>query len=154
MLLSPTREHWFTFHSQRLPQELRVQLQSGRTLVWVDRQGKEEALGAEPDGYSYLKISPDGTRVALEITTGNGDIWIWDIPHKTRTKLTFDKADDAAPIWTPDGKRIVFHSRQGGVFGGIYWKSADGIGEDELLASKPDRQFIHGLCPLMEKSWR
>ena len=143
LLLSPTQERWFTFHSQRLPQDLRRTTSSGRTLVWVDRQGKEEALGAEPEGYSGLKISPDGTRVALTIgTTGNQDIWIWDIPHKTPTKLTFDKADDSAPIWTPDGKRIVFTSLRGGGLGGVYWKSADGIGEDELLASKPDRLII------------
>jgi Tol biopolymer transport system component len=112
---------------------------SGSTLVWVDRQGKEESLGAAPDAYQSLKISPDGTKVALTITAGNQDIWIWDIPHKTPTKLTFDKAADASPIWTPDGKRIIFYSNRGGSLGGVYWKSADGIGEDELLASKPDR---------------
>jgi Tol biopolymer transport system component len=112
---------------------------SGRTLMWVDRQGKEEPLGAAPDAYEDLKISPDGTKVALTITAGNQDIWVWDIPHKTPTKLTFDKADDSSPIWTPDGKRIVFYSMRGGGLGGVYWKSADGIGEDELLASKPDR---------------
>jgi serine/threonine protein kinase/Tol biopolymer transport system component len=116
---------------------------SGRTLVWVDRQGKEEALGAEPEAYNFLKISPDGTRVALSIqTSGHQDIWIWDIPHETRTRLTFDKADDYNPVWTPDGKRIVFASMRGGGLGGIYWKSATGIGEDELLASKPDRQIL------------
>jgi serine/threonine-protein kinase len=122
-----------------------VATSSGRTLVWVDRQGKEEALGADADAYSSLRISPDGTRVALTIkTSGNQDIWIWDIVRKNMTRLTFDKADDSGPIWTPDGKRIVFHSRRGGVLGGVYWKSADGIGEDELLASKPDRPIYPG----------
>ncbi len=109
------------------------------TLVWVDRQGKEESLGAAPDDYSYLKISPDGSKVALTIrAAGNQDIWIWDIPHKTPTRLTFDAADDGSPIWTQDGNRIVFHSKRGGVSGGVYWKLASGIGEAELLASKPD----------------
>ncbi len=111
---------------------------SGRTLVWVDRQGKEEPLGAASDAYTGLKISPDGNKVALEISSGNADIWIWDIPHKTPTKLTFDKAGSSSPLWTPDGKRIVFLSFRGGGIGGIYWKSADGIGGDELLASMPD----------------
>jgi serine/threonine protein kinase/Tol biopolymer transport system component len=113
---------------------------TGNTLVWVDRQGKEEPLGTAPDDYQGLKISPDGTKVALAINAaGNQDIWIWDIPHKTPTKLTFDKANNSSPIWTPDGKRIVFYSSRGGELGGVYSKSADGIGEAELLASKPDR---------------
>jgi len=106
----------------------------------VDRQGKEEALGAEPEAYQGLKISPDGTRVALTIAAaGNQDIWIWDIPHKTPTKLTFGKGD-GTPIWTPDGKRIVFSSSLGS--GGVYWKSADGIGEAEHLGSKPGRLIL------------
>ena len=113
---------------------------SARTLVWVDRQGKEEPVGAAPDAYEELKISPDGTKVALTI---NEAIWIWDIAHKTPTKLTFDKSGDNNPIWTPDGKRIVFNFTSGGGLGGrVYWKSADGIGEDELLASKPDRLIL------------
>ena len=37
------------------------------TLVWVDMQGKEEPLGAAPNAYQGLKISPDGTEVALTI---------------------------------------------------------------------------------------
>ena len=94
ILLSQTQERWFICHSQRFPQELQSAASSGRTLVWVDRQGKEEPLGAAPDAYQDLKISPDGTKVALAISTGNEDIWIWDIAHKTPTKLTFDKAGD------------------------------------------------------------
>jgi serine/threonine protein kinase/Tol biopolymer transport system component len=113
---------------------------SANTLVWVDRQGKEEPLGAAPDDYRGLKISPDGTKVALTIAAaGNQDIWIWDIPHKTPTKLTFDKTNDNNPLWTPDGNRIVFWSGRSGESGGVYWKSAAGIGEEELLASRPDR---------------
>jgi serine/threonine-protein kinase len=54
-------------------------------------------------------------------------------------RLTFDKAYNSNPTWTPNGKRIVFYSMRDGGLGGVYWKSADGIGEGELLASKPDR---------------
>ena len=75
---------------------------SANTLVWVDKQGKEEPLGAAPDAYGHVKISPDGTKVALSIgTIENQDLWIWDIPHKTPTKLTFDKAGNSFPLWTP-----------------------------------------------------
>jgi serine/threonine protein kinase len=117
---------------------------SGNTLVWVDREGNEESLGAEPDNYQSLKISPDGTKVALTITKeGDIDIWVYDIAHNTSSKLTFDKAPDNSPLWTlPDGKRIVFYSARSATLGGIYWKSANNIGGAELLGSKPDRAIL------------
>jgi serine/threonine protein kinase/Tol biopolymer transport system component len=118
---------------------------SGNTLVWVDRQGKEKPLSAVPEDYRSLKISPDGTRVALSIVaSGNQDIWVWDIPHKTPTRLTFDKASDFWPIWTADSKWIVFASGRGGGLARVYWKSADGIGEAELLGSKPNNYIVPG----------
>jgi eukaryotic-like serine/threonine-protein kinase len=114
---------------------------SGRTaaghliLVWVDRQGKEEPLAVEPNTYIFPKISPDGTKVALRVTTGvNQDIWIWDVVRKTMTRLTFHEANDSFPLWAPDGKRIAFFSNRSGKLG-IYWKAADGTGTDELLVS-------------------
>ena len=105
------------------------------TLVWVDRKGKEEPIAADPDNYMFPSISPDGTKVALRILTGgNQDIWICDLVHKNRTRLTFDEAVDRFPLWTPDGKRIAFMSMRDGK-SGIYWKAANGTGTDELLVA-------------------
>ena len=110
-----------------------------RTLVWVDRNGKEEPLAAPPNTYGHPKISPDGTRVALTIQdTGGYDIWIWDLVRKTMTRLTFDKKFNHYSLWTPDGKRIVYFSERESGFGSVYWKAADGTGKDEKLASAPD----------------
>lgn len=38
----------------------------------------------------------------------------------TLMRFTFDAAADGAPLWTPDGKRIIFRSDRDG--GGIFWK--------------------------------
>jgi Tol biopolymer transport system component len=114
---------------------------SGYTLVWVDGEGKEESLGAPPNQYLFPKISPDGTRVALTILGENYDIWIWDLARKTMTRLTFDKASDIQPIWTPDSKRILLFTGREGRFGGIFWKQADGTGEEQKLVALPDRQL-------------
>jgi serine/threonine protein kinase/WD40 repeat protein len=118
--------------------------QPGRTLVWVNREGKEEPLGAPPRIYSTPKISPDGTEVALaDSIDGNTDIYIWDPARETLTRLTFDKGTDSLPIWTPDGKRIVFASdREGEGDRGLYWKAADGTGAVEKLASQQGRVLI------------
>jgi len=110
-----------------------------RTLVWVDRNGKEEPIAAPSNNYRLPKISPDGTRLALTIDGANTDIYIWDLVKKTLTRLTFDEGADFVSIWTPDGKRIVYSCRSGS---GVCWKPADGAGEAELLASVPDRTLL------------
>jgi serine/threonine protein kinase/Tol biopolymer transport system component len=108
------------------------------TLVWIDREGKEEKLSAQSGDYRTLSISPDGTRLALEYNSGgNYDIWTWDLVREIMTRLTFDEAAESDPLWTLDGQRIVFWSSREG--GGIYWKEADVTGEAEHLISIPDR---------------
>jgi serine/threonine protein kinase len=108
------------------------------TLVWVDRNGKEEPLIIPANEYRHPRISPDGKRVALSVgATTTRDIWVWDFGLKTLTRLTFDKGEDSRPLWTPDGKRIAFHTHQKDARGSIYWKTADGTGEDEAIGSYP-----------------
>ena len=105
-----------------------------RTLVWVDRQGREESLGAPPRPYFHPRISPDGTRVAVAIADQEHDIWMWDLPRQTLSQLTFDPAPDFAPAWTPDGRRLVFFSQRGRE-PGLFWQPADGTGTAERLAT-------------------
>lgn len=107
------------------------------TLVWVDRDGKEEPLGA-PAGPSFFpKISPDGKLVALGSSGKNADIWIWDLSRRTMMRLTREESNDITPIWTPDGKQIAYTAL--GENNGIYLKNSDGTGENEFLVSAPDR---------------
>ena len=81
------------------------------SLVWVDRQGNEDLLAAEPRPYGEVQLSPDGRQVALEVRDGeNSDIWIYDLVRDGSTRLTFDPAIDWWPIWTPDGDNVVFSS--------------------------------------------
>jgi len=105
------------------------------TLVWVDRQGKEESLGVPPNEFGTPRISPDGTMAAMSVTnSGNTDIWIWNLKYQTMVRLTFDNAEDSCPLWTPDERKIVFRRK-----GDVYWKAADGTGPVELLCSVPDK---------------
>ena len=71
-----------------------------RTLSWVDRQGKEEPLALAPGRYAYPRISPDGTRVALDIPGANRDIWIWNLQRPSLTKLTSGPTEDMLPVWS------------------------------------------------------
>ena len=111
-------------------------------LVWMDRNGKEDPLGTSPAIYDYPSISPDGTKVALTITSDEReDIWIWDIDRKQRRQLTLDESNEFFPVWTHDSKRIIFGSDRT-ERDSIFWKAADGTGEIEQLASIPDVSVV------------
>jgi serine/threonine-protein kinase len=111
-----------------------------RTLLWVDRNGREEPVGAPENAYYCPRVSPDGKKVASGFTASGSqelDIWIWDLLRKTLTRLTSEDGQDNWPVWTLGGKRIAYAITRGtrGDKTGIYWKAADGTGEKELLAS-------------------
>ena len=110
------------------------------TLAWVDRDGDEESIPAPPREYGRPRVSPDGTRVAVDIADGDiRDIWIWDLARETLTQLTFDEAADNYPLWTPDSARVVFTSARED--GGLFWKAADGTGQVERLADGLARPY-------------
>ena len=111
-----------------------------RTLRWVDRGGGDEPIGIPAGEYFDPRLSPDGTRVALaQEIEGNLDIWIWDLARKTRTRLTFDDAEERHPLWSLDGHRVAFSSTRDGW--DVYWRAADGTGQVERLSTVPDRML-------------
>jgi len=103
-----------------------------RTLVWVDRQGREEPLTLAPGGYLWPRLSPDGTQVAVGID--NQDVWVSDLARGTLSRVTTAPEIDNVPIWTPDGEHLVFASmREGNARYGFFRKRADGTGTAEKL---------------------
>ena len=55
-----------------------------------------------------------------------------DLARGTETRLTTDPADDRAPLWTLDGKRVVFESNRAGSVA-LFSKLVDAPGEPERL---------------------
>ena len=117
-----------------------------RSLVWVDREGREEILSAEPRGYGHPRISPDGTRVALDVRDDEDDILIWDFAREALTRFTFDPAIDGSPVWTPDGRQIVFSSQREGALN-LFWRMADGPGTVERLMESSNGQRVGSFSP-------
>jgi Tol biopolymer transport system component len=120
--------------------------QARRTLTWVDRQGREEAIHAPPRAYSSARLSPDGIRIAVDIRAEDNDIWIWDARAQTLTRTTFDRAQDEVPVWTPDGRRIAFRSNRDGAFN-LFWRPADGTGTEERLTTSANSQVATVFSP-------
>ena len=112
-----------------------------RTLVWLDRQGREEPVQAPTRTYTVPRISPDGLRAALDIRDRDNDIWIWDFRRQTLTPLTFSTTLDMNPVWTPDGKRVVWAAVGGTGTPNIFWQAADGTGAPERITRSGNPQF-------------
>ena len=119
------------------------------SLVWGRPAGREEPLPAPPRAYIYPRISPDGTRLALDVRDRENDIWIWDLKRQTMSRLTLRSWPDRAPVWTPDGRRVIFSSQRGGLTNGgnIFWQAADGTGTVERLTTSDYAQFTSSVSP-------
>ena len=102
-------------------------------LVWAGRDGSERILPVEPRLYYQPRLSPEGDRIAITVFDGSNDIWVEDLSRGTSTRITFDPDQDTDPLWSPDGRTLVFSSdREGGV-PSLYAKPADGSGREQRL---------------------
>ena len=107
-------------------------LSDERTVVSLDCQGHPSPLPGLPvDSYRDVRVSPDGARLALATQTG---LWIYDFTRATLSRPTTDPSA-RNPLWTPDGKRIVFTSGRAG-YSELFWRPSDGTGSDERLLTR------------------
>ena len=119
-------------------------------LTWFDRAGKRIGTIGEPGIYNGgFRLSPDGTRVAVarrDPNTGTSDIWLMEADGSGSSRFTFDPKDDVAPVWSPDGKRLVFSSDRAGAFD-LYQKDVDGDGREELLLKSGSTKWARDWSP-------
>jgi dipeptidyl aminopeptidase/acylaminoacyl peptidase len=107
-----------------------------RQLVWLDRSGRQVGdLGPPDDAQPFLsQMSSDGRTVALRRTvSGNTDVWLTDTARGVPRRLTFDPAIEGEPIFSPDGKRVVYVSDRNANIWDMYERSSDGSGGETLL---------------------
>ncbi len=123
-----------------------VATEARSSLVWVDRQGQETAVPAPPRSYVYPRLSPDGTRLAFFISDQELDIWLWDLSRPTLTRVTSDPGLENYPVWTPDGRQLLFSSERAGGRN-LFAQAADGTGAITRLTESPNAQFPTSVSP-------
>ncbi len=118
-------------------------LQRQRQLVWVNRSGKKVGeIGLPQKGISYLALSPDGRRVAVQVMeVSNYDIWVWDLTRPVKTRLTTGPDVDGVPLWSPTGEEVAFPSDRAGNLD-IFLRQADGSGEAKVLPATPRNEAL------------
>ncbi len=111
-------------------------------LQWITRDGKADGTLGDSAAYRVVALSPDGKQavaVVQDVAAGTHDLWLVDVTRGVRTRFTFDPADDVSPLWSLDGRAIVFSSNRKGHYD-LYRKALDGAAEEEaLLVSLADK---------------
>jgi Tol biopolymer transport system component len=117
-------------------------------LSWFDRRGSRVGEGGAQHGYSGLRLSPDGQRVAVSRREADdpGEIWVLEFAGGRTTRMTFDPQADACPVWSRDGRQMAFSSDRSGTRQ-IYRKSISGVGEESQLTTGDGAKCVQDWSP-------
>ena len=106
-----------------------------RRLVWLDEKGATTEIPLPHKLYEQLAISPDGRTAVVQVQGASIELWLLNLERYTLTPFVTTGGSSQAPVWTPDGRHIIYRATRNGVRN-LYWKSVDG-GEEERLVTKP-----------------
>ena len=113
-------------------------------LTWMDRSGKELGRIGDPAVMANPTLSPDGSRVAVDIAdlkANNVDIWLQSTTGAGNARFTFDPSEEVAGVWSRDGSTLAYRSAAGGIT--IFAKPANGLEREKVvLRSKESDDVI------------
>lgn len=103
-----------------------------RTVQWLHKSGRLEPLALAPGAYDALRLSPDGTRLALVIQDAGPGVWVYHLQRGALARLTFGGANEA-PVWSRAGQHLAYRSGQSS---GTFWMRADASGDAQRLTPR------------------
>ncbi|MEZ5356864.1 MAG: protein kinase [Bryobacteraceae bacterium] len=116
-------------------------------ISWLDRSGKADPLLTAPGLIYPPRFSPDGKRLAFSIGSATGsDLWVRDLDRNTTSRLSFRPGRNEFPVWSPDGKVIVFQSTDPAA-PGLYAVRSDGSGEAGRLSTGDPIEYPYSFSP-------
>jgi TolB protein len=66
-------------------------------------------VSSRPGLNSFGAVSPDGKQIAATLSfEGNPELYLLSLTGMIQKRLTFDRACDFSPHWSPDGQSIVY----------------------------------------------
>ncbi len=120
-------------------------------LTWMDRSGKELGRIGDPAIMANPMLSPDGSRVVLDISdqkANNVDIWIESTTGAGNSRFTFDPSEEVAGVWSRDGKVVAY--RLGDADGAsLYLKPATGLEREKKRFTIP----VSSVDDIVPNSW-
>jgi hypothetical protein len=108
-------------------------------FTWIDRTGKPLGGIGEPGEYGNFRLSPDGRRIAIQQDRpGSTDIWLLEVERGVSNRFTFNSNFSVYPIWSPDGRTIVFTPAPPR---NLFRKDSGGAGSEQPLTQSPNPQY-------------
>ena len=108
------------------------QVTSAFSVALRGRNGPPQILPVPASAYVLARFSPDGRDAVLDSRTGDFDLHVWNFATKQSRRLTFAPTVEQYPVWTRDGRQVLYAGIDEGVFG-VFRRNADGSGSVERL---------------------